>query len=84
MAKRRYCEDELRRRVAGNLARLLEERGMDERGFAIALGWTTTSEAHGASDVRKYLRGKKWPREETLLRWSEVLAVDPSEFVKPA
>lgn len=84
MAKaRHYSEDELRRRVAGNLARLLKKHGMDERGFAEALGWTEPSVAHGAANLRKYLRAEKWPREETLLRWGELLGVDPAEFIRP-
>lgn len=82
-SKQPFPEDELRRRVAGNLARLLEAAGMDERQFAIALGWTKTSEAHGASDVRKYLRGEVWPREQLFLRFAEALGADPSEFTKP-
>lgn len=78
-----YTEDELRQRVAGNLKRLLDERGMDERALAQAIGWTEPSLAHGAGNVRKYLRGEKWPREDLLLRWSEALGVDPSEFMEP-
>lgn len=78
-----FPDDELRRRVAHNLARLLELRGMDARALAIAIGWVDPTPANGASNVRKYLRGEKWPREETLLAWSVALAVDPNEFTKP-
>lgn len=72
-ARKKFPDDELRRRVAGNLARLIEERGMDERNLAVSLGWTKTSEAHGAADVRKYLRGEAYPREKLQLRIAEAL-----------
>lgn len=78
-----FPDDELRRRVAHNLARLLELRGMDERALAVAIGWVEPTPSHGAGTIRKYLRAEKFPRETLFLRWAEALQVDPAEFLKP-
>lgn len=76
--------EELRRRFAHNLERLMKARKMDEHALAEALTWTKPTTAHGASNIRNhYLTGDRWPMEKLLLEFCRALAADPMEFVRP-
>lgn len=62
---------------AANLRRIVGKRDEGELGEALGLG-TTPSAA--ASNLRKYLRGERWPGWEMLDKFAAVLDVQRSEF----
>jgi transcriptional regulator with XRE-family HTH domain len=64
---------------AANLGRLLTLAGMSEAelGLALELG---DSPAVAASNLRRYLRGERWPRPEQIDRMAEALGVRPVDF----
>jgi len=66
--------------LAINLSRLLRERGLTEADLAERLGLESRSPAHAASNVRRYLRGARWPRAELLDRLAEALGCRIADF----
>lgn len=65
----------LRKYLAANLKRLLEERGWDQRTFAEKLGVTE-------SYVSKIIRERGYPPEKRLEQFCEVLGVEPEELTR--
>lgn len=72
----------VRARLAGNLARLMLERGVSARDLAVASGVAGRTDAHRASNLRRYVRAEKWPRDHTVEAWLAELAADPSDMFK--
>ena len=84
-------EADLRRRPGVNLLAFLETRGVSLGAFARQL-WPAQDYAAALANMRHYTHGRskskgtaslKWPGPAMLLRWGELLGIDPGSFLRP-
>lgn len=83
-------EADLRRRPGANLLAFLETREISLGAFAREL-WPAQDYAAALANARKYTHPSKskgpaslsWPGPAMLVRWAELLGVDPGSFLRP-
>jgi len=83
-------EADIRRRPGANLLAFLETRGISLGEFAGQL-WGGQAYAAALANIRKYTHPSPtkgpaaliWPGAAMLLRWAELLGVDPGSFYRP-
>jgi hypothetical protein len=83
-------EADIRRRPGSNLLSFLATRGISLGDFAGQL-WEGQPYAGALANIRKYTHPSKtkgpaalcWPGAAMLLRWAELLGVDPGSFMRP-
>ena len=68
---------------AKNLERIIATDGRDEADIGLALGLGATAGV-AASNLRKYLRGERWPGEKMFDAMAEELRVARAEFFREA